>query len=355
MELIRIVAMLMILTLHCNLFSMKTVWSLETKNLFFTLTEFISIIAVNLYVFISGFFLTSFRFDIRKLIKLELTVIFYSVLIYIALALCGLIVFEKKVFLSLFFPLINSNYWFYTCYAVLFFLMPILKKVYLYLARVGKIKVSLLILIIISSLIPTINPGNNQLLIGEGYSFFWFITLVLVGAYLKDHPVHLGNGSLIFIFLGTLTLQLSLYYILSGIGDVPWVSRWHKFLYSYNNILVFSNSVVAFSLFTRWKITSKNIAHIIRFFSVSTFSVYLIHTHPFMMDSVLRELLDLSVYSGSIRLYLLYFLWIFGVFLACILIDKIRLFIFKLISQIGFIKKMDKRLETLNTKIAVED
>ncbi len=353
-ELVRIIAMLMILTLHCNLFSTKVVWSTDIKNIFFTTTEFISIIAVNVYVFISGYFLTKHKFDIRKLIKLELIVIFYSVLVYVLLVLTNYTVFDKKVFVTLFFPIINTNYWFYTCYAVLFFMMPVLKKVYLYLKKENKIKTVLIILIVIMSLLPSINPGNNRLTIDSGYNYAWFVTLVLIGAYLKDYPIKLKTWKLLLCYLGVLSTQLILYYYIWKVTNIPWIPFWHKFLYSYNNILVLTSSILFFSLVTRINVKNKVLINIINFFSVSTFSVYLIHTHPYAINTILPNLLDISIYRSSNMIYLYYFGWIFGLFVFCILVDKIRMLFFSLVGKICKFNKINKRLDSINKKIEIE-
>lgn len=350
-ELIRIIAMIMILTLHCNLFSAKVVWSLDTKNMFFTIMEFISIVAVNLYVLISGFFLINSKFSLKKIINLEIIVVFYSVIIYLLLMMNGYINWNIRDFSRMFFPIINSNYWFYTCYVVLYILMPIIKKIYILLKESSKEKITIIILVIITSILPSINPVNNQLNLDSGYNYMWFITLVFLGAYIRENEFKIKTYKLLLMFIMVLIFQLIIYYNIKKITALSLFGYWHSFLYSYNNTLVLINSLLLFILINKIRIKKNYTKKIIGFFSASTFSVYLIHIHPFMIGPILQNKLDISKYLGTFKIFQMYFFVIIALFLICIFIDKIRICLFNIINKIPFMKYISKKIDKLYLKI----
>ena len=351
-DLIRIIAMLMVLTLHCNLFCAKVVWSLYGKNMFFTIMEFICIVAVNLYVLISGYFIENSKFSLKKIINLEIVVIFYSVSIYLGLLLFGKIKWDLITFSRMFFPILNSNYWFYTCYIALYCLMPILKRTYKYALDNNYDKYLLIIFIIITSILPSISPANSQLTLAGGYSYVWFVTLVFCGAYLKNHKINLSLLKCFILYVVVLVIQLTLYYNLGKITFIPLFSRWQKFLYSYNNIFVLINSILIFNIISNFRIKKDFSKKIINYLSVSAFSIYLIHIHPLVMDPILSKKLDISKYSGSYKIFIAYFAVIILLFVICTVIDKIRIILFKIIGKLSlfklinnFIGKVDKKID----------
>ncbi|MBR4351277.1 MAG: acyltransferase [Bacilli bacterium] len=351
-ELVRIIAMLMIVTLHCNLFSTKVVWSDAKKNILFSILEIVCIIAVNLYILITGFFLEKSKFSLKRIIKLELIVVFYSVIIYVVLVLLGLATFSKQYLVRMFFPVINGNYWFYSCYFVLCFILPLLKIIYTSMKRIEKEKILVITLLGLSTILPLINPSNSQLSLAGGYSFTWLIVLVFLGAYLKDNYKKFNIKIISIVYVLVLLLQVFLYYKGNSFPKYLWMSSWHGFLLSYNNILVVLSSICVFILLINIRISNKILSKIITFISSSTFSIYLIHLHPSVIDPILSKMLDISKYFGTSKIYYYYFGLILLIFISCLLIDKIRVIIFKLFSKLTI--RFDKKLERIDNKISLE-
>lgn len=350
-DLIRIISMLMILALHANLFLAKKVWSLNPKCIFFTVMEFICIIAVNLFILISGYFLEDSKFSIKKLVFLELLVVFYSVTVYIALVIFKYTVWDLKTFIKMFFPIVYSHYWFYTCYFVLYCITPFLKKFNKILQEKNIDKYFVIVLVILTSILPTLISKNSQLTLSAGYNYFWFITLVFIGAYIRTHKIAIKKWKCLLAYIIVLLLQLLLYYGIQYIKNVTLISNMHGFLYSYNNFLVLINSIIVFIFISNLDIKNKGVCKIIGFLSTSVFSVYLIHIHPLVMDSILSKKLDISRFFGTYKIYLYYFAFIIITFIICILIDKIRKVFVKLLSKIKIMHKVDERIKRLDLKI----
>ena len=131
-ELLRVVAMLMVVMLHY----LGKGELLPIKNLHMDLTgyvawilESLSVVAVNVYVLISGYFLVESEFKPKKIVKLVFQVLFYTILITILAFSFGLVGKEELGFYNLIvqlFPFQLEQYWFMTSYLVLYIVSPVL-------------------------------------------------------------------------------------------------------------------------------------------------------------------------------------------------------------------------------------
>jgi surface polysaccharide O-acyltransferase-like enzyme len=94
-ELLRIVAMLMILTLHYNSHAdvlLHLGVPAGRVQLFATILEGFCITGLNVYVFLSGYFLSKSRIKPSKIIQLICQVYFYTILISVAMMIVGVYV-----------------------------------------------------------------------------------------------------------------------------------------------------------------------------------------------------------------------------------------------------------------------
>lgn len=126
-ELLRIIAMFMIICFHYVLKS-KYDCSVLTYNTFIIKSFYmLGEVGVNLFVLITGYFMIKGKFSWKKLICLLLEVSFYFLIsIYIGIKL-GIYEYTtfRAIFL-LFFPTIMNRYWFTTAYILLYILSPYL-------------------------------------------------------------------------------------------------------------------------------------------------------------------------------------------------------------------------------------
>ena len=138
--------------------------------------------AVNLYVLLSGYFLCESKFKWKKLFRLWIEVIFYSILIFLILKWTGnlkeLLPREKaKIFL----PVIGKSYWFVSIYLE--------KKEYQKLLIIGAV------LIILNNII----PGTFIIDANYGYGIIWFVYLYLCGAYIRKNDVSIKHNYLLLL------------------------------------------------------------------------------------------------------------------------------------------------------------
>ena len=130
-ELLRIIAMFMVVILHWNTNSglLLDVGSPVTgcRGLILV-TESVCIVAVNVYVLISGYFLSSCTFSFRRVAQVLVQTLFYTVLIPPVLALVGVLSWSEVLnpyhIWNSIFPVQSGHYWFVSAYVVLCLLSP---------------------------------------------------------------------------------------------------------------------------------------------------------------------------------------------------------------------------------------
>ena len=131
MELLRCVAMLMVTALHFlgkgNILPPLAEEGLGPAGAAAWLMESFCIVAVNLYMFISGYFLCTSSFKLSRLAGLWFQVWLYSVTLGAVGILTGIMPGEEvdiHLFLTLLFPISMDHYWFMTAYVILYLLFP---------------------------------------------------------------------------------------------------------------------------------------------------------------------------------------------------------------------------------------
>ncbi|MDE7224849.1 MAG: acyltransferase [Acetatifactor sp.] len=286
-ELLRILAMMMVVMLHY----------LSKGELLTPLTEEFSagaylawfmeafaVVAVNVYMLISGYFLVESGFKPGRLVKLICQVLFYSLLIPLVLMAVGLL---KPGQLSIYrllqylFPGQMVHYWFITAYIVMYLFAPVLAAGAKQLSQrqLGFTIVLLLLFFSVSkSLLPVQLEMDNL-----GYDGLWFICVFLVAAYIRLYGIpflqkgkraalcYLGSCLLIY----ALTLGVRLFYLRTG--------RLGNFIhapYDYNHILNLFAAISLFYAFSNWKISTEGaVGRIILRVAPYTLGVYLLHEH----------------------------------------------------------------------------
>lgn len=327
-ELLRIIAMLMIVCLHYLskgglLADPKE--ELDINGYLAWLIEAFCLVAVNVYVLISGYFgVDSASFSMRKPFRIWGQTWFYSVGVGLLALLLGAAPFELYHCLNYVFPLVTEHYWFATAYILLCLLMPFLnagvdrldKRTFL-----GILAVMLLLFSVAKSVLPMNLPWDHK-----GYDAFWFIFLYLTGAYLKRYKIT-GGAKWLFvyisgvfaIYMSFLTLQV-LYLKLGKLGNFI------SYSYSYNYLFTYIAAIGLFLTFggigQRW---GERTCRIISKLAGATFGVYLLHEH-IDVRSILWERLGCAGYaSASPAAFVGHLLiTVAGVYLVCTAIELLR-------------------------------
>lgn len=283
-EILRILAMLMVISLHYIIKGNITISLMEDRsfpNLLAWFLQSCCIVAVNVYVFITGYFLIEAKWSLKKLISLVIQVWCYSVSVPV---LCFLMnVGEVRSWnlyhwATVLFPFQMEHYWFATAYLIMYLFSPVLKAA---IRNLGKRELEAVIFTLLlffsvgKSLIPIQIPTDRY-----GYDFGWFLCLSLIAGYLRIYGIpwfnRIRKGFLWYLLFTLLIFGYSLF--LGYLSDQGFpLSYAMDMNYSYNHILVLLSSLGLFYGFKYVHFARTGICKFCCKIAPYTFGVYLLH------------------------------------------------------------------------------
>ncbi len=286
-ELLRVLAMFMVILLHYMSRSGSLITlgePLTPVRLTASLLESFCIVAVNVWVLISGYFLSKGQFRLKRFLQLIAEVYFYTVLISLAMQFVNVYrlnadngIFKTVQYL---FPISSEHYWFATSYVLLYLLSPILNKGVEALGRrqlKGLIFGLLVWFCLIKSFVPVNFPTDDF-----GYGLKWFICLYLIAAYIRKYDVRIlsnGRQSLLLYVCSSLVifgLTVVLYLINARTGRFEY---FFGVMTDYNFVVCLIGALGVFSAFRYYHMPEGRLADVVRFVAPLTFGVYLFHEH----------------------------------------------------------------------------
>lgn len=317
-ELLRIVCMIFIVWGHfINKFSVQT----PILGLNYLETHFFksfTIVAVNVFILISGYFSITFR--LARLLKLAQQTWFYSVFFLILGIFLGTHVLYPQKDILFLCPIFSKIYWFITIYIMLYILSPALNKMSSIIPR-KQFKSILLIGLIIIYIWHTFSfiLNSGRPIDDAGYGIINFIYLYLLGRYIRMHiDIHSNKHNFLFLYCITsivlFVFQLS-YSLILGFSFTA--------LFSYNTILVLLGSVFLFLFFARLDLKYNPLINNLAKYSLA---IYIIHTHPCVWDNLCNILQIENISSATFIPYSLFVS--IASYLLFALVEKCRLYFF---------------------------
>lgn len=130
-DILRIISMLMIVSLHFFSYSPAVIQidPFSATGCLKRILHSISLISVNCYVLISGYYIYKFKFSLSKLIRILCEVLFYSIVFYLIFLQTDLANLTVKELLLAVAPTLTRQYWFVTTYVGVYILSPIIRDV----------------------------------------------------------------------------------------------------------------------------------------------------------------------------------------------------------------------------------
>lgn len=323
LDLLRIFSMLMIVTLHY--LGKGDFLTYEDNGYFYIITnimEGLSIVAVNCFVLISGYFLINSKFSWKKVLKLWGETLFYSICIYIILVITGLHTFSIKEAIGSLFPIITKEYWFINVYLLMYIFSPFMNKLISQLKK-EELKRLIIILLIAFCIMPSVLPIDMNFDTSKGYGIIWFVVLYFVAVWIRLYGVQFKNIHL------NKKYYLVAYLCLALTVAVARIILYQKYklstMYNYNFILVFLASVSLFLFFKDVQIKSEKISKLITYISSLTFGVYLIHEQKVFRENVLyNKILHTELWKNSWLGLVISILLIIGSFIIYLTIEACR-------------------------------
>lgn len=283
-ELLRIVAMVMIVGLHYLVKGGAITTPLDgltTTGYVAWFLEAFFLVAVNIYVILSGYFGLDMKYSWKRPLRIWGQVWFYSVVIGMLCMIIGLQQFDiYQVFMYLF-PAVTEHYWFATAFLLLSLCMPFLQAGAVQMEQktfTVVLGMFLLFASISKSILPMELPWDNG-----GYDVVWFLCLYLTGSYLRRFglPILKGKiwkGFMMYGFGAGLTFasMVVLSEIYQSTGSL---GAMVDYAYTYNHVLCYIGAIGLFMAFKEFPTDFGKITPVIIKVSSATFGVYLIHEH----------------------------------------------------------------------------
>lgn len=357
-ELLRVLAMLMIITLHyLDKGGILVEFSeMSAVNHYLAwLIEGFCYVAVNIYVLISGYFLVQSKFTFQKLFVLWAQIIFYSWVIGAVFLLTGqagegATSLYELIFIA--FPVTSGHYWFATVYILLFAIFPFLNAGIDRMNRRQHLS-CIAVLLIIFSAWSTILPFTIPITDHEGMDIAWFACLYLIAAYLRKYPdcMKLKKYRYVigYVLCSVLIFVAGLFilFIDSKVGKLGgYATNW----YAYNSLPVLFGSVCLFIAFVKTEIKSVAFGKIINTLAGAAFGVYLIHEHRYMRY-LWQTWLGVDKFAEGPWMLPYMVGCVLAVFLVCALADMLRRFLFSLITKRKWFQNIFKRFAKIEAKI----
>lgn len=324
MELLRIIAMTMILVVHANLgigaFFSQPESGNETIDIIRALVQSACIIGVNAFVLISGWF--GIKASFKGLASIYFQTTFYSLII----ALICFLSKEAPISLKdLFFSCLGGkSYWFVTSYLILYLLSPYLNS-FMNSATQKNLIISIGAFFLAQQLYGRF--GGDLGHFNGGYSTLSFIGLYLLAGYTRRFPNKITNLTVPACFGIYALLTLLMLVLISHFKDGI-ISGGHS-IFHYNHPIVILSSFFFFLAFTHMKFQSK----VINWVASSTFAIYLIHDNFLVRGDYQAAMNNLFNYSQPTLSFLTVFVAILAVGIISVLIDKIRESLWMRLSQ----------------------
>ncbi len=353
-ELLRIIAMIMIVTLHY--LGKGKLLNLDNGSITYFVAWFceaLSYVAVNVYVLISGYFTKSTKFKFNKILDLWIQTIIISGTAYIIALKTGISEeFKSPDFFKSFMPITRNSYWFITTYFVFCAIAPFLVNIVNTINQ-KQHKTVCATLVFITSVLPTILYEADWLKISKGYHIIWFVTLFFVASYIRKYDTFKKNPFFYFVlYLLSCTIGYVIKFVLCYLTlSLNNTDKSDKFFANYNMFFVFLASVFLFLAFKNIKINSNILNKIILFFSSATLYVYLIHEAPSTRSFLWEKIVNPMGHLGFPDIIINYIVGIFGVYFVCSVLGYIIKTVYSLLQLPKLTLLISNVLSKLTNKI----
>lgn len=270
-EFVRIVAMLMILVLHTRSSSTLTLYEMavDLNVIGQFVFEAFSIIGVNLFILISGYF--GIKLSKKGVTKFVYQLYFFAILSLAALILTnGTLEVGIRYYVKALFP-VSNTVWFVPCYLLLMLFSPILNA-YIEHATSKQLAISLGLIYLFTYYSGIVWDDFHGY---SGYAAGWFVILYLTGATIRKTKHWHGKVNRYKWLLAYLLLSILIVAVALLQYRIPFG---RSMLWSYECPLVYLSSICFFMFFVHWDM---KFCRMVNWLAASSFAVLLFHIQPF--------------------------------------------------------------------------
>lgn len=329
MELLRILAMILVLVYHANFLSFGS--PSQAEAITSPVTVFVrdilnacSVICVNLFVFISGWY--GIKPKGKRFVEFLFQICFVIAVTLILFSIFTNHKFDRHDFQAIF--LMTDQMWFVKAYIILYLFSPALN------AFVEKATHKQLLLTIIAFYIFQTIYGWAFVVvkwINDGYSPVCFIGLYLLAKYIRKYKNTLTSLPTIYdllVFAGLVIINALIAFITiyKGFNAYMWLN-------SYASPLVILETIYLALFFSKLSFRS----NFINWVASSCFAVYLVHCSRNVLGAYCNTIVSIHNNYEPFVFVLYTTVFVLSVFIISIMLDKFRIVVWKYFSKLTHI------------------
>lgn len=327
MELFRIFCMFLVMLFH--VYGMADVFNNDLPSCQRPLPQLLTQLlvsatfgCVDVFILLSGWY--GINTKRSKVAAFLFQVLFYSVISYtLFVALCADVSFSPSFLVHIF---IFDDYWFVPTYLLLYIFAPALND-FVRKAPHRQFKMLLIAIIVMQSIYGWMSPREAGYL--EGRAPFSFIILYMLAGYLRRFPVRIklySKTQLFLLYLAATTVNALLADTAKSMENQTLVD----IVYRFSSPFIIFSSICLLLIFSKIEIGYNKT---INWIAASSFAAFLVHCFPLFISHVFTPQLNEWYHSLSgIGFVALSTLYIIAIYAASILIDQIRIRVYRLIA-----------------------
>lgn len=319
-ELLRIIAMFLVLVVHANYFTLGSPTYHEINTMpvsSFTRIFFqsLSILCINVFILISGWF--EIKPTFKKFANFIFQCFFFLGGIYVICLCLNIVPFSMDGILGCF--CLTPWNWFIKAYILLMIIAPII-NVFVNISTKYQVRLVIIGFFIFQSIYGWLNGAVR--FFESGCSTMSFIGLYMLARYIKLYPNKYTTQTKKCDFI-----IFSLIIFTQAVLAFMCVTNPNR-IFCYISPLVIFSSIYLLLLFSKLNITSK----LINYIAISSFAVFLLHTNPNICQPYFQPAIKYLFlnYSGITCLVLI-FIFLVTVFMVSVLVDKLRIMVWNII------------------------
>lgn len=328
LDLLKTVSMILVVAVHMSgIGGAINVVSADTPQYNFTFTVYaFSFCAVNCYAMLSGYTGRAEKIRPAKFLNLWTGVFFWSAAIYAVAVVRGHIEFSAIDLIRKLLPVLSKQYWYFSAYAVLFFIQPALNRELAKLSQRAKLLFMTGVLIAGGAVPMLIQADPFEFF--NGYTVIWIVVMYIFGNCLREIEITKETAVVSFLTAVASTLVT--------VASKNLITAWnltHKYQFQPNYFFSYTAPCVVVCaasliiLFASFKI--KKGGRIFTNLSQKAFGVYLIHTHPLFFAHIGGVTTAMASYPPA-KYVLAFSILVFRVFFTCLALEYARSLLFRL-------------------------
>ena len=329
-ELLRILCILMVIAGHYYAHGIAYAmapFGPETYSLRILAMQLISFgadIANDLFVIITGYYMINSTMKGKRIGKLFAEMLFYAWVIVLVFHLTGLKTLTGEALKEALLPFWSGENWFVTCYLLLCLMVPFLNPFLKNLEQKQFVKL-LALLFAIRFVTPLLDTKTFW---STAHGFEQFIFLYMIGAYIKLHGFQIKVLQNKWCWRGILVVLIGLWFAISagtGIKGLTYQSA--ELIGDVTNYFPIFSVLISSALLVVALGIKPFHCKFINLISGSVLAVYLIHDNPLVREFIWWTISPNIDLIGSNHIFVHMIQKVLFVFVTCVVIDQIRIWL----------------------------